>query len=183
MFSSFTNTWADLFKGKNASNIEAEQPQCLHEISSDWICVDEQQNCEAVNDLGKHEILDEETKVRRAQWQKRLQKGRSKRHNSMPSKAKFRKSTAPATSAVLTQTQTTSSNTPSGGSQAAASLKAKLRLAVAAAQSGQDEGSTSPIFTEARQAKIPSKKGPRNQNRAAQLRRMPIQQPCQRGMN
>lgn len=181
MFSSISNTWADLFKAKTTSNIEAEQPQCLHEISSDWICVDEAQNCEAVNDLGKHEILDEDTKERRAQWQKRLQKGRSKRHNSMPSKAKLRKASTASYNTTLTQTQTTSSNTPNGGQQAA-SLKAKLRLAVEAAQQ-QDEGVSSPVFTEARQTKIPSKKGPRIQNHTAQFRRMPIQQPCQRGMN
>lgn len=177
MFSSISNTWADLFK-TTSSNLEAEQPQCLHEISSDWICVDERQNCETVDDLGKHEILDDDTRERRAQWQKRLQKGRSKRHNSMPSKAKFRK--ASSATMLVQPAQNSSQNT----TQQASSLKAKLRLAVEAAQSAcQDEGSTSPGFTEARQTKMPSKKSSRNQNRAGQLRRMPIQQPCQRGMN
>lgn len=176
MFSSISNTWADLFK-TTSSNLEAEQPQCLHEISSDWICVDERQNCETVDDLGKHEILDDDTRERRAQWQKRLQKGRSKRHNSMPSKAKFRK--ASSATMLVQPAQNSSQNTTQQ-----ASLKAKLRLAVEAAQSAcQDEGSTSPGFTEARQTKMPSKKSSRNQNRAGQLRRMPIQQPCQRGMN
>lgn len=179
MFSSISNTWADLFKTATSTQIlEAEQPQCLHEISSDWICVDERQNCETVDDLGKHEILDDVTKERRAQWQKRLQKGRSKRHNSMPSKAKFRR----ASSATLAQNTQNSSHQASQNTSQNTSLKAKLRLAVEAA-SNQDDGSTSPVFTEARQAKIPSKKTSRNQNRAGQLRRMPIQQPCQRGMN
>jgi len=180
MFSSISNTWADLFK-TTSSNIEAEQPQCLHEISSDWICVDERQNCETVDDLGKHEILDDDTRERRAQWQKRLQKGRSKRHNSMPSKAKFRKASS---ATMLVQPAQNSSHPSQNTTQQATSLKAKLRLAVEAAQGAcQDEGSTSPGFTEARQTKMPSKKSSRNQNRAGQLRRMPIQQPCQRGMN
>jgi len=190
MFSTISNTWADLFKRNNSKIIENSSPQCLHEISNDWICVDDQQNCETVDDLKKHEFLTEEQKDRRAQWQKRLQKGRSNKYNSMPSKAKFRKNSN--SSPVNNKSEHNNNNSSKVQSNSTSSnhqqaqLRAKLRLAVEQAGCSNSEQETSnnnsfpnPNF-KLKQAK-PVKNN--NYNLRSVARKMPIQQPSQRGMN
>lgn len=183
-----SNTWADLFKAKNNDlNPIDSSPQCLHEISNDWICVDEKQNCESVNDLGKHEFLTDDQKERRAQWQKRLQKGRSKNYNSMPSKARFRKNSSNTVQKNCDDTQVQSNNSTSNHTNKSASqdqLRAKLRLAVEAAGSNAsvEEPPVSPSFV-AHRIKPSGQKNARNCNRGARRNMQPIQQPSQRGMN
>jgi len=192
MFSSISNTWADLFKRNNSSPseiVENSSPQCLHEISNDWICVDDQQNCETVDDLKKHEFLTEEQKDRRAQWQKRLQKGRSNKYNSMPSKAKFRKNSnsSPVNNKSEHNNNNSSKVQSNSTSSNQAQLRAKLRLAVEQAGCSNSEQETTnnnnsfpnPNF-KPKQAK-PVKNN--NYNLRSGARKMPIQQPSQRGMN
>lgn len=188
MFSRMSNTWADLFKASAASQIvEDSNPQCLHEISNEWICVDDKQNCEFVNDLEKHEFLTDEQKERRAQWQKRLQKGRSKNYNSMPSKARLRKNSSNSQKTDnQVQSNTTSNSVNSDENKV--HLRAKLRLAVAAAGSqgevgrtNDDDGSVSPSFSAHRFK--PNGGGKSGKNKGARRMQQQIQQPCQRGMN
>jgi len=187
MFSSISNTWADLFKRNNSPNIvENSSPQCLHEISNDWICVDDQQNCETVDDLKKHEFLTQDQKDRRAQWQKRLQKGRSKNYNSMPSKAKFRKNSNSSPVNNKSEHNNNSSKVQSNTTSQQAQLRAKLRLAVEQAGCSNSEQETNHSNTnfpnpnfKPKQAK-PAKN---NYNLRSAARKMPIQQPSQRGMN
>ena len=190
MFSTISNTWADLFKRNNSKIIENSSPQCLHEISNDWICVDDQQNCETVDDLKKHEFLTPEQKDRRAQWQKRIKKGRSNKYNSMPSKAKILRKNSNA-SPVNNKSENNNSskvqsNTTSNHQQA--QLRAKLRLAVEQAGCSNSEQETTnnnhtnfpnPNY-KPKQAK-PVKNN--NYNLRSGARKMPIQQPSQRGMN
>jgi len=180
-----SNTWADLFKASAASQIvEDSNPQCLHEISNEWICVDDKQNCEFVNDLEKHEFLTDEQKERRAQWQKRLQKGRSKNYNSMPSKARLRKN---SNNTQKTDTHQVQSNTTSNNhsDENKVHLRAKLRLAVEAAGEGKvgtdDDGSVSPSFSAHRFKPVGG--GKSGKNKGARRMQQPIQQPSQRGMN
>jgi len=176
-----SSTWADLFKSdKKFVEASNQSPGTTeHEISNDWLCVDDENNCEEVHDLEKHEFLTEDQKERRAQWQKRLQKGRSKQHSSMPSKARSRK-----TSQVKTENNKvqSTSNKASSNSQEV-SLRAKLRLAVEAAAAGgsNEEGeevsgnSFQPHREKAFQKNSRGQRGSRRMNT--------IQQPCQRGMN
>jgi len=195
MFSTISNTWADLFKRNNSEITENSSPQCLHEISNDWICVDEKQNCETVDDLKKHEFLTPEQKDRRAQWQRRLQKGRSNKYNSMPCKAKkiLRKNSnaSPVNNKSENNnnhnnsSKVQSSNTSSNHQQA--QLRAKLRLAVEQAGCSNSEQETTNNHTnfpnpnfKPKQAK-PVKHN--NYNLRSGARKMPIQQPSQRGMN
>jgi len=191
MFSTISNTWADLFKRNNSKIIENSSPQCLHEISNDWICVDDQQNCETVDDLKKHEFLTPEQKDRRAQWQKRIKKGRSNKYNSMPSKAKILRKNSNASpvnnkSENINNSSKVQSNTTSNHQQA--QLRAKLRLAVEQAGCSNSEQETTnnnhtnfpnPNY-KPKQAK-PVKNN--NYNLRSGARKMPIQQPSQRGMN
>lgn len=186
MFSSISNTWADLFKRTNSPTIvENSSPQCLHEISNDWICVDDQQNCENVDDLKKHEFLSQDQKDRRAQWQKRIQKGRSKNYNSMPSKAKFRKnSNASPVNNKSENNNNNSSKVQSNTTSQQAQLRAKLRLAVEQAGcSNSEQETTNTNFPNPNFKPKQAKPAKNNYNLRSAARKMPIQQPSQRGMN
>jgi len=178
-----SSTWADLFKA-DRKIVDNSTPESELEISSGWICVGDNNDCEDVNDLGKHEFLSDDQKERRAQWQKRLQKGRSKQHNSMPSKARSRKSSNQnnvKTENNQVQSTTTSIKTSNLISQEV-SLRAKLRLAVEAAGANNEENEDDVVSSSFQahrekpyQKTSRSKRGSRRMN--------PIQQPCQRGMN
>jgi hypothetical protein len=142
-----------------------------------------------VDDLKKHEFLTPEQKDRRAQWQKRIKKGRSNKYNSMPSKAKIlRKNSnaSPVNNKSENNSSKVQSNTTSNHQQA--QLRAKLRLAVEQAGCSNSEQETTnnnhtnfpnPNF-KPKQAK-PVKNN--NYNLRSGARKMPIQQPSQRGMN
>lgn len=174
-----SSTWADLFK-KPTNIVENSSPQCLHEISNDWICVDDQQNCETVDDLQKHEFLSEDQKQRRKQWQKRLQKGRSKNYNSLPSKARLRKNSSSPQNVENKENNNNSQVQSLNSQNQNAQLRAKLRLAVEAAGSSASSENNASSF----QPKIkPSNQKPSRNQRVNAPRRMPIQQPSQRGMN
>lgn len=181
MFSRMSSTWADLFKA-DTKIIESSNPPLNElEISQGWICVDDTNNCEDVNDLGKHEFLSDDQKERRAQWQKRLQKGRSKQHNSMPSKARSRKSSNQTTGKNTETNQVQSTSNKSSNSQEV-SLRAKLRLAVEAASANNEENEDD-VVSSSYQAHREKPYQKRSQNQRGSRRMNPIQQPCQRGMN
>jgi len=134
----------------------------------------------------KHEFLTDEQKERRAQWQKRLQKGRSKNYNSLPTKARLRKNSSNnQNNSQKTDNHQVQSNTTSNSDENKVHLKAKLRLAVEAAGSQEgrtdDDGSVSPSFSAHRFKPVGG--GKSGKNRGARRMQQPIQQPCQRGMN
>jgi hypothetical protein len=180
-----SSTWADLFKA-DRKIVENSNPQCNElEISNGWICVDDKNNCEDVTDLGKHEFLSDDQKERRAQWQKRLQKGRSKQQRSMPSKARSRKSsnqTAKTEKNNQVQSSATSLKSSNLISQEV-SLRAKLRLAVEAASGANNEENEDDVASSSFQAHREKIYQKTSRSQRGSRRLNPIQQPCQRGMN
>lgn len=184
MFSSFK--WSDLFR-KSEGDMSLDIT-CQHEISNDWICVDDAQNCEVIN-IDEHEVLDEATKQRRRKWQKRLLKGRSQAHNSLPSKAKVmrrqptKNNTLPQNNSDAATTIQQATSNPNNNNATTTHLRQKLRLAVeqqAAATTAALEDSP-PSPNTRRTTKIPTTK--KSARSVAVVRKRYIQQPSQRGMN
>jgi len=174
--------WSDLFKSSATTELQVSAT-CTHDISDEWICVDDADNCEVIN-IDQHEVLDEATKARRRKWQKRLLKGRSQRHNSLPSKAKLRQRASVSTSSEQVQTTTTTTTTSSNpASTHQTQLRAKLKLAVDAAAAAGLDGSETPAAP--KQRKMVTSRSHKRKAQAVQrgANARCIQQPSQRGMN
>jgi len=177
--------WSGLFKSSANSTTVEVSATCTHDISDEWICVDDAENCELIN-IDEHEVLDEATKARRQKWQKRLLKGRSQRHNSLPSKAKMRKSSQKASpSSSQPKNNITNSTSSTNASSHQIALRAKLKLAVEAAATANHEetNASAAVPTSPPKARKAKRTSFKNQSVAKNVTSRYIQQPCQRGMN
>lgn len=181
--------WSDLFRTEasepNELEISVEQ-----EISQEWICVDDDQNCEVIN-IEQHEVLDDATKSRRRKWQKRLIKGRSSQYSSLPVKAKIMRRRDRPSSASFKHQHSSHyhHSTSSASNDQHTLLRAKLKIAVTNANTSttsEDISSDNNSLNSrsVNRGKCTKSKSSRNKNGpAAQARARYIQQPCQRGMN
>jgi len=156
--------WSDLFK-----TAEVPSATITTEIHEDWLAIEEDyETAESVQNIHEHQILTAAMKQRRAQWQKRIQKGRSPGDAAMPAKALRRRSR-----------NSTSSKTETSRQDGRTELQKKLQVAIEASK-GVTEVAPA-VVPKSPKRRVRSAKSTPHQVKSCKVRT--IQQPAGRSMN
>merc|ERR1719378_1204160 len=115
--------WTDLFKTADGSPSAEVKVTEIHE---DWLAIEEDfQTAEAVQNIHEHQILTKDMKRRRAQWAKRIQKGRKASESGKPTMALRKRNARNSTSSQKTEVRAEKITEKSP-------LQNKLRMAIEA---------------------------------------------------